>query len=266
MWRVVRSELVRLRRRTFVLGWLGLTTLSSVVLTSFAYLATEQAPEVAEAAPGGGFPSAEVLASSDGLTAALGSTATLLGVVTLAFWAIAMASDFSTGLVRLLTQAEPRRVRLLLGKVGALVLWTAMAAALATTASVAVSPALAAGANISTDAWGDEGAALGIAQAALQLFSSLLVWGVIGLVVAVLSRSAAVAVSAGVAYVLVIETLVGTVAEDAADWLPGATLRALATGGDAVIDHGTALALGAGYALAGLALAAIVLVRRDVSD
>ena len=59
MWRVVRSELVRLRRRTFVLGWLGLTALSSVVLTSFAYLATEEAPEVAEAAPGGGFPSAE---------------------------------------------------------------------------------------------------------------------------------------------------------------------------------------------------------------
>lgn len=265
MWRVVRSELVRLRRRTFVLGWLGLTTLSSVVLTSFAYLATEQAPEVAEAAPGGGFPSAEALAASDGLTAALGSTATLLGVVTLAFWAVATASDFSTGLVRLLTQAEPRRVRLLLGKVGALVLWTAGTAALATLASVAVSPGLAAGAGISTQAWGD-GAVLEVARAALQLFSSLLVWGVIGLVVAVLTRSAAVAVSAGVAYVLVVETLVGTVAEDAADWLPGATLRALATGGDAVIDHGTALALGAGYALAGLAGAAIVLVRRDVSD
>lgn len=265
MWRVIRSELVRLRRRTFVLGWLGLTALSSVVLTSFAYLATEEAPEVAEAAPGGGFPSAEVLASSDGLTAALGSTATLLGVVTLAFWAVATASDFSTGLVRLLTQAEPRRVRLLLGKVGALVLWTGVAAVLATLASVAVSPALASATDIPTDAW-EDGAVLQVVEAALQLFSSLLVWGVIGLVVAVLTRSAAVAVSAGVAYVLVVETLVGTVAEDAADWLPGATLRALATGGDAVIDHGTALALGAGYALAGLAVAAIVLVRRDVSD
>ena len=266
MWRVVRSELVRLRRRTFVLGWLGLTTLSSVVLTAFAYLATEQAPEVAEAAPGGGFPSAEALAASDGLTAALGSTATLLGVVTLAFWAVATASDFSTGLIRLLTQAEPRRARLLLGKVGALVLWTGIAATLATFASVAVSPALAGATDIPTDAWGDGAAALEVVGAGTQLFTSLLVWGVIGLVVAVLTRSAAVAVSAGVAYVLVVETLVGTVAEDAADWLPGATLRALATGGDAVIDHGTALTLGAGYAVAGLAVAAIVLARRDVSD
>lgn len=264
MWRVVRSELVRLRRRTFVLGWLGLTGLLSLVLTSFAYVATSEAPEVAEAAPGGGFPTATELAAADGLTAALGSASTLLGVITLSFWAVAAASDFSTGLLRLLVQAEPRRARLLLGKVGALAAWTAGAVALATVLSVSASPALARTADVPTDAWTDP--VLSSLRAFADLLASSLVWGVVGLVLAVLTRSAAVAVSAGVAYVLVLETLVGLVAEDAAQWLPGATLRSLAAGGDAVLDYPSALALGAAYAAVGLLLTAFVLVRRDVSD
>lgn len=90
--------------------------------------------------------------------------------------------------------------------------------------------------------------------------------GVIGLVLAVLTRSAAVAVSAGVAYVLVVETLIGLVAEDTAQWLSGATLRSLAAGGDTLLDYPSALALGATYAAVGLAVAAVVLVKRDVSD
>lgn len=167
-------------------------------------------------------------------------------------------------LLRLLVQAEPRRTRLLVGKVGALTAWTLLAAALATAVSVSASPLLARASDVATDAWSDPVA--GTLQAFVDLLASLLVWGVMGLVLAVLTRSAAVAVSAGVAYVLVVETLVGLVAEDTAQWLPGATLRSLAAGGDTLLDYPSALALGATYAAVRLAVAAVVLVKRDVSD
>jgi xanthine/uracil/vitamin C permease (AzgA family) len=94
------------------------------------------------------------------------------------------------------------------------------------------------------------------------------VWGVLGLVVVVLARSAAVAISIGVGYVLVFESLVKMVKGAPSDWLLGTTLGALASGGTAVVSYGTALALALAlaYVTLGLVLAGVVFVRRDVTD
>ena len=49
------------------------------------------------------------LEASDGMFAGLQNAAGMLGVVALAIWAIAVTSDYSSGLIRLLVQAEPSR-------------------------------------------------------------------------------------------------------------------------------------------------------------
>ena len=268
MLRATRSELTRLNHRSFRVGWLGLTTLLTAMFTTIIFQAASGGTPIPSSAPGGSFPSLAELTGAHGQVAGLGAAATILGVVTLAYWAIATASDYSTGLIRLLVAAEPHRLRLLAGKVLALSAWTAVAATVATVVTVALSPLVARATDLSTSGWTSnpgEVTAL-IASTSLNTFLALVVWGVIGLVIALLTRSAAVAISAGVGYVLVVEGAVRLVAADLADRLPGATLTALAGGGSTTLDYGAAIRLGLVYATIGLGVAAIVLARRDVVE
>ncbi len=263
-----RSELTRLRRRSFAFGWLGLTALLAGMFTTFVFVAAADGTEIPSAAPGGTFPSAAALAGPDGRVLGLSAASTILGVVALSFWAVAAASDYATGLIRLLVQAQPRRMRLLAGKVLALVGWTAAAAVLATAIVVLVSPVMASGTDLSTAAWqsGTVAVAGQVAAAWLNTFLALVVWGLIGLVIAVVTRSSAIAISLGLGYVLVIEGLIRLVSPDAADWLPGATLSALAGGGTQSVDYWTAIGLGLAYAVLGLVVAGVTFSRRDVTD
>jgi ABC-2 type transport system permease protein len=89
---------------------------------------------------------------------------------------------------------------------------------------------------------------------------------VLGLVIATLARSAAVAIAIGVGYVLVVESIVKMLKDVPSDWLLGTTLNAVASGGSAAVAYGTALALALGYVTLGLVVAVVVFVRRDVTD
>ena len=168
----------------------------------------------------------------------------------------------------MLVQAQPRRTRLLLGKVLALVGLTAVATTVATVVVLLTVPVIAQVSGVSTSAW-KSGASEVVAEVAgswLNSFLALLVWGVIGLVIAVLAKSSAVAIGVGLGYVLVIEGLLRAVAPDLADWLPGATLTAVAKGGTTAVDYPVALLLALAYALIGLGLAILVFRGRDITD
>src|SRR5664280_2154577 len=82
-------------------------------------------------APGVAFPTLAEMESQAGLMAGLAAASNMFGIVTLSFWAVVTASDYSSGLIRLLVAAEPRRWRLLAGKVAALVIVTAAATTVA---------------------------------------------------------------------------------------------------------------------------------------
>jgi len=130
-------------------------------------------------APGVVFPSLAELEGPAGLTAGLAAAANMFGVVTLSCWAVATATDYGTGLIRLLVAAEPRRWPLLAGKVGALLLVTAAATTVAALVNVlAVLPAAQA-AGISTAAWGTDPIGV-VASAWTSLFLALCVWGIRG--------------------------------------------------------------------------------------
>lgn len=264
MLRAMRSELTRMRRRGFLLGWLGLTAIFTAIITTIAFQAAADG-SATQSGPGPVFPTAAELALSDGLVGGLAAATTLLGVVTLAYWAVATATDYSSGMVRLLVQAQPRRARLIGGKALALIAMTAVVTTIAVVVDVMAAPAAAGAAGISTEAW-QSGALSTISGAWLNTFFALVVWGAIGLVIAVLTRSAAVAISIGVGYVIVAENVVALAAEGARDWLPGATLTALAEGGTATISYGTAIALGATYFVVALGIALVVFRRRDIVD
>lgn len=265
MWRATRSELIRLRRRSFLLGWFGTTALFTAMVTAFLFSAAASGTVIPANAPGGSFPSAAELLGADGHVAPLAAAATVLGVITLSFWALAAASDYSTGLIRLLVQAQPRRWRLLGGKLLALALWTAAATTLAVLVAVGSAPVVARGVGLSPDAWQLTNVSV-LVGAWVNTFLALVVWGSIGLVIAVVTRSAGVAIAVGVGYVLVVEGLIGLVATDVASWLPGATLAALSAGGSADVGYRAALGLAVVYAVGAVAVAVLTTTRRDVTD
>lgn len=265
MLAAVRSELTRLRQPRLLVTWLGLMALFAAMVNTVMVTFVSGGGSLPPGAPGVAFPSLAEMESPSGLMAGLAAASNMFGIVTLSGWALATATDYSSGLIRLLVAAEPRRWRLLAGKVTALLVLTAGATTVAAAVNVvAVIPAAGA-AGISTAAWGTDLVPV-VAGAWADLFLALCVWGVLGLVIATLTRSAAVAISIGVGYVLVVESLIKMVGDAPSDWLLGTTLNAVAGGGTAAVGYGTALALAAGYVTLGLVLAGAVFVRRDVTD
>jgi ABC-type transport system involved in multi-copper enzyme maturation permease subunit len=265
MFAAVRSELTRLRQPRLLATWFGLMALFTMLVNTIMVTFVSGGGSLPPGAPGVAFPTLAAMESPSGLMAGLAAASSMFGIVTLSLWAVVTAGDYSSGLVRLLVAAEPRRWRLLAGKVFALVIITAAATTVAAVVNVfAVMPAAGA-AGISTAAWGTDVLAV-VAGAWMNLFLALCVWGVLGLVIATLARSAAVSIAIGVGYVLVVESLIKMVKDAPSDWLLGSTLGALAGGGTAPIAYGTALALALAYVALGLAVAGAVFIRRDVTD
>lgn len=261
---VVRAELIRLRRPGLLLGWAGLVAVLCVLVNSVMFgIAQEQAPPAQ--GPGVSFPSLTELLEPGGLVAGLGSASSMLGVVTLSFWALATAGDHTTGLIRLLVAAQPRRGRLVLGKWLALAATTAVIVLLAVVVNVVVAPIAAGAAGLEPTAWGDDVVGL-VAAAFRDLYLTLLVWGTIGLAIATLTRSAGIAIGVGVGWVLLIEQVIGAASQSVAEWLPGAVMTALASGGTPDTSYAVALSTAAAYTLVAIIGAIVVFRRRDVTD
>lgn len=265
MLAAVRSELTRLGQPRLLVIWFGLMAMFAMLVNTIMVTFVSGGGSLPPGAPGVAFPTLAEMESPSGLMAGLAAASNMFGIVTLSFWAVATAGDYSSGLVRLLVAAEPRRWRLLAGKVFALLVVTGAATTVAAITNVfAVMPAAQA-AGISTAAWGTDLAEV-VGGTWVNLFLSLCVWGVLGLVIATLTRSAAVAIAIGVGYVLVVESLIKMVGNAPSDWLLGTTLGAVASGGTEAVAYGTALAFAFGYVVLGLTLAGAVFIRRDVTD
>jgi len=91
-----------------------------------------------------------------------------------------------------------------------------------------------------------------------------MVWGVIGLTLATVTRSAGVSIAAGIGWVVVFETMLQGVATNLADKMPGAMLTALAAGGTSAVGFRTAILLAAVYTLVGLGIAGLITHRREI--
>lgn len=262
---VVRSELVRLRRPGVVLGWAGLTALFASLINIVMFQVVEQGTVSAQDGPGVSFPGPDELLSSSGIVSGLSAASSFFGVVALSFWALATASDYSSGLVRILVAAEPRRWRLVVGKWFALGVATAGATVVALLVNLLVAPVAASAGGFEPTAWGRDLVPT-LMSATVNLYLSLLVWGTIGLGLALITRSSGVAIGIGVGYVLLLEAVITAAAADLAPWLPGATISALANGGTARLGYQGALGLGLAYVAVAALASLAVFRRRDITD
>lgn len=253
----VRSEGIRLIRP----GFLGIGLLIVAVLTALSTLvtflaATDQPGAMALLTP---------LEEPGGIVEAVKSAANFLGIVVLSWAAVAVASDYSSGLIRLLVQAEPRRWRLMAGKLIALAALTIGASALATIVTLVASPIVAQATEVSTSRWGID--SLGaIATTFINLSLGLLVWTALGFMIAVVTRSTPAAIAGGIAYMLVIENLLGALHDSLTGWLPAAAIQAVVAGGNETMSYERALLVSLGYALIAVVVSLVVFQRRDITS
>src|SRR5262249_4170565 len=150
-----RSELIRIWRPSFLFGGIGVMAGFAALVSIFIFTSARATPVNQPPALGQGPRSFTVaqIASPGGFLTALGTVSRLAGVVLLALWAIAVATDYSTGLIRILVQAQPARVQLLAGKILALSVFTLLAATVTALVVVVIARPLARLEGIEVAAW-----------------------------------------------------------------------------------------------------------------
>ena len=255
LWGSVSAELRRLRRPSFLATGGGLLLLFAVLGNSLVFFA--------DGMGGPGLGGAVDPAAADGVVLGIVGALDLIGIAMLSMWASATAADYTTGWIRLQVQAEPRRWRLLAGKVGALVILTVVGVTAMLAAGVGLAYGFAALSGTSTAAWGATlGSLLASTWANLALAS--VGYGLLGLAVASLTRSAVVAISGGVGYLLLLEGMLANLFEFDLSYLPGSALSAFGSGGTAAISYVSGGVVTAAWLAGAMVLALWSLHRRDI--
>ncbi len=260
-----RSELVKLLRPATLVGYAGAAAGFTVMLTIVSIL---NADNPSGHGPGNsqGVGLAQ-LAEPGGYLAGFESASSFLGIVALALFASSVAAEFSTGTIRALLVIDSRRRQLLAGKIAGLAAVLVVVVAFAAVVGAVVAFAISGSQGVDTDAWATTDGAIEGAAIIANLALATIVWGLFGALIAIVSRSAAISIAAGVAYFLIGEQLIlHSLWPSTADWLPAGVLDALAEGGTESRAFTAALALAAGYAAVAYIASTVVFERRDVTD
>ena len=253
------SEWIRFRKT----GWVGISVMVVfAALVGVMVFVGDEGMGPGGEGHGGPLGSAPDLAAADGAVAALGAAATLIGVVSLALFALSVARDFEFGTIRNLLIGQPRRTVLLSGKLLAVASYVIIGVLVAGVLAALLAVNLAPRQDVSTAAW-TIGAAL--ATVGNTAFAAVL-YGLVGAVLAMVTRSAAISITVGVAYLLIVENLLGLVWDSAGEWLPAGVLSAIAGGGTGSISFEKSVVLAVCYGTLGLVLMYLVFTRRDVTD
>lgn len=263
MRRVVRAELLRLlRRRTIVT-----TTIAALVFSAVATLTIVTSAKDGPSIPGrrDGTTVAE-LASHGGGTQSFAVGVSFVSFFVFVVFIALMATEFSGGTFRALLLRDPHRKRLIVGKLAASLLVAAGALALAELFSFVLSLALAPSKDISGSAWFSmAGLGDGLRDYGTAL-AGIAGWAVFGATLAVVFRSAPLALAVGFAWAGPIENIVSQSWAPGLRFFPGQVLGSLIRGGSADLGLGRAAVTSAVYVAIAATAALVLLTRRDVTS
>jgi ABC-2 type transport system permease protein len=219
--RAFRSELLKCRRWSMFAG----TGIMLVASAFFAYLTFHQ---ITSGATGSELtPLAQAFPTELGLITVVGQARSFIIVVSLIMVTANLAAEWSQGTWRNLLVREPRRLRLLSGKMLALLLFVLCSMTLTLVASSVLVLVVAHAQGVQTAAWTS---ASGI-SAWLAFFGNevLCLIGIclLGMLIAVLTRGTAIAVGVALAYVLVPEGIIAMVWKSGSRWFPIRTFNFL---------------------------------------
>jgi ABC-type transport system involved in multi-copper enzyme maturation permease subunit len=258
--RAFRSEWLKILRPSIILGGAG-TMCGFAILAVVLRLSRLGGTHIG---PGTNL-TAAMVAASNGFTPLIVYTAPFLGLVSLALCAVAVGTEYSNGTLRNLLVRQPARLRLLTGKLLALGSFVTLAVVVSYGVGLVTALLLVPSHGVSTSAWFTAGGVQSLLATAGNLLLATLSWAAFGAVLAIVLRSAAAAISLGLGYLLVGETLLSNVWSGGNQWLPRELLVALGLGGTPEVAYGRALILTGLYVVVAIGVAAILFQWRDVT-
>src|SRR5256886_12885041 len=205
MVRAFRSELLKFRRWSVLAG-------GGVMIAATSFIAYLTFHQITSGATGPELtPLIQAFPTTQGLITVIGQARSLIIAIALIMVTSNIAAEWSQGTLRNLLVRESGRLRLLAGKMFALLLFVAISLTLTLLISAALIIAVAQSQGISTAAWtSSEGM-----RAFLSFFGNevlcLVGISLLGMLIAVLTRSIGTAVGVALAYVLVPEGVIAMV-------------------------------------------------------
>ncbi|CAB4874702.1 MAG: ABC transporter permease subunit [Actinobacteria bacterium] len=245
MWRIIRSEWVKLRRPAYLWVPLLITTVFTAGLTVANLLNAETTVSNDRNGP------PQHLISD--YTAAHGATigikigGSLAMIIALVIFAAAVATEYQTGTIRNLLIREPRRVRLMLSRWVGLCTWAIVLVAVTVIAGLVAGVITASSRGFDTSAWFTGPGLRHLGAVTLYLWLGFCLFGSMGAILGILFKSPVAATGVSIAWLLIVENILGTVFPGVKDWLPGNVSGAVYSGGTDTLAFGPALGLITGY-------------------
>ena len=266
MVRTFRSEVLKFRRWSVLAG-------SGVMIAATAFIAYLTFHQITSGATGSELtPLIQAFPTPQGLITVVGQARSLIIVIALIMVTSNIAAEWSQGTLRNLLVREPNRLRLLAGKMLALVLFVIVSAALTLAISATLILVAAHAQGIQAAAWtSSEGLRTLLAFFGNEVLC-LVGISLLGMLIAVLTRSVGAAVGVALAYVLVPEGIIAMVWQQGSQWfpvrvlnfLPGSTLP-LAVGPTPPQGYPTALLVALLWMVGFVVVSAVVFQRQDVN-
>jgi ABC-2 type transport system permease protein len=256
MWAAFTSEWTKLRRPTLLLStFLGLAFAASLFVVLMFSQATAN----------GGIVTLHQLAQPNGLVIGVARASMLLGVVAFGIAASQVASEYSLGTLRQLLVRQPRRAVLLAGKILGTITFLVIALCFAAVVALIVAVAAAQSRHVPTSAW-FTGTGLGDLFRELgDLTLATIGYSILGIALGQFVRSAVFAVIVGFAWLIAVENIITRIVPSTEQWLPGASITAVASGGAEGVGYAHGMLLGGLYVIVATAAAMTVFVRSDVT-
>jgi ABC-2 type transport system permease protein len=256
----LRAELVKLRRRRVLIVAAVTTIVFTVGSAAIVLASAEQSRNPRDRGV-----TLASLSDAGGGTEVFTTAVSFAGTFLFVVFVGAVAVEFSRGTFRTMLLYEPRRVRLLAGKMAGLLLFAAVVLAAAEALTWVAAKLLAPSQDVATGDWISV-AALGDAVAD---YGSVLFWvtgyALLGMTLAVLVRSVPIALAIGIAWAGPFEHLLQDAWSTADRLFPGLLLEAFVAGGTSDVSATRALLTVAAYVLIAATIAATSFVRRDIT-
>jgi ABC-type transport system involved in multi-copper enzyme maturation permease subunit len=261
-----RAELMKLRRPKMLAGFYGAMVGFSVLATTLAFLVAKDRPQVFNGdRPGAvGFSLAD-LTGSAGATRGFVLGAGFVGVIVLVMFAVSIASEHSYGTLRTLALFEPRRLRLLAGKIAALVVFVAIGYALAEVAGILTAYIAAGIKGVPVHAWTTGAGLQSTASAFGDAVLSGIGWGLLGMMAAIAFRTLPITLAVMLAWVFPFENIMFRSWAAADRWFPGLLLQGVGSGSGGSGGWTRAVLMTALYAGLFLAASSLIFRRRDIT-
>jgi ABC-2 type transport system permease protein len=256
----LRAELLKLRRRRVLLLTTAITLVFSVGSAAVVLASADES-----GSSGGRGVTIESLSGAGGGTEVFTTAVSFAGTFLFVVFVGAVAIEFSRGTFRTMLLHQPRRLRLLAGKMAALLGFAAVVLAIAEALTWVAARLLAPSQDVATGTW----ISVDALGEALADYGSVLFWvagyAVFGLMLAVVVRSVPVALAIGIAWAGPFEHLLQDAWSPAQRVFPGLLLEAFVAGGTSEVSASRALLTLAVYAALAAAIAATMFSRRDVT-